>query len=228
MLIAIACDRRDDEAVEPSWLLPTTAISLDTVGSREDCVQIRIEPDGLSLRSQQDWVDTTLDDISQRLQAKKSGDVYDNGLIASRPSVAIQAAPETPWREVAPVLGLCETWYHRRVFLDIDHQTIGIYLPWNASREYPRIPGAALVPMTLHYNRTDGTSIVVKNRRSDLGSLRARIGEVSEHIRQRPAVALLDIDPEVPAGDVARFLRILINADIRRYIEKLPEPPPDR
>ena len=232
VLMTIACERRDDAVVEPAWLVPTTSISLDTGGSRmEESVEVRIEPKSIALRTERGWVEATLDDIAQRLKEEgKHGDAHETG---REPIVAIDAAPDALWFRVASVLDICKVWFHYRVLLKTDKQTIAVRLPPNRSWDDLPIPGGARLPMTVRFNRAatrelpHGTWVLINNRWSDLESLRTRVGEASAHISQRPAVAVLDIDPSVPAGDVTALLRVLIEADILRYFEKLPEPPGD-
>lgn len=237
ILTVMSCERRNDPAStagEPPWLSATTSISVDVGKSRtEESVDVRIDAHGVSLRTQRGWAKATLDEVSQRLEEKKRGDSYKDGIIASRPTVAIEVAWDTPWCKVLSVVRLCEVWFHRRVVVDIGEQEIAIYLPFNSSRMYPPIPVGALVRMRVNFRLAadkelpQGTSIVVDGRVCDLRSLRSRLGELSRHISQRPAVAVLDIHPNVPAGDVAALFRTLIEADIRWYDEKSPEPPED-
>lgn len=232
ILTVISCGQRNDPADtagEPSWASGTTSISLDLGKWRtEESIDVRIDSHGVALRAQRGWANATLDEISQRLKEKKRGDSYKDGIIASRPTVAIEAASDIPWCKVLSVLHLCETWFHRRVVLDIGGQKIAMYLPFNSSRMY-EIPVGAVVRMSVSFNLAakdlpQGTSILVNGRVCDLGSLRSCVGEVSGHITQRPAVVRLNIHANVPAGDVAALFRILIEADIGWYDEEVPEP----
>ncbi len=242
LLAAMGCSAGDDRTAdkpritnssesyspEPPWLFPTTSYSSTTDGpSEEDRLEIQIAADGhLTVGLAGSRVDATLDEIDRRLQEKKDGDTFKEGLLVSRPIVAIEVAPRTPWYHVLSVMRLCEVWRHRRVFVSVGSHRVRFHLPPNTTQQCPPMPDEARVRVALRLaHGTSTTTVRLCNRWSDLESFRTRIGDIAKQVTEVPAVAILDIGRDVPSDDVARFFEILFEADIRRFMYKRGMPP---